>query len=509
MDNFPPRLTPFIILSISIALLLLNNLISTPMSISDTNPSTYIIVPMLMLIPFSLFMYKSNIKAKVNNKDIIIGIFGFALFLAGSIYINFIFPVTAGSFKANMVLFPLAIGSFAAILFGMENMHKFWPMMLYSIFASPVLLMPLFNVNLQFSSLNTQVIYHLLNIFYQNVSYSAPITINFNGTLIGIGEACAGIGAIIALVMFMLPIAYFYDGKAKQKVYWLISGVILLFVLNLIRMLGISALWIYYGMAQAASFIHLFAGITLFYLTVLIIVIKADSYNISYPAMKSKERRSIKSEVSNYTIFCYGLVLALGMAYIYASSPFANLPYLSPLSLQHAASNSINAQPYLAKLSSIASNPGISNYTLRIQPINSASLALFAINNTFNYSRPRIVIFAINNNYSDNFLQRTAIVSSNYYVDPMGNSIYLYKIDSNGHGFYLAYSPILLNSSQTGSNVLYTYVIMPENVTVTNANCNYNRLDSYAYSLFGDFYGNESNLSPQFCIADSFIKTTG
>ena len=217
MDNFPPRITPFIILSISIALLLLNNLISTPMSISDTDPSTYIIVPMLMLIPFSLFMYKSNIKAKVDNKDIIIGIFGFALFLAGSIYINFIFPVTAGSFKANMVLFPLAIGSFAAILFGMENVHKFWPMMLYSIFASPVLLMPLFNVNLQFSSLNTQVIYHLLNIFYQNVSYSAPITINFNGTLIGIGEACAGIGAIIALVMFMLPIAYFYDGKAKQK----------------------------------------------------------------------------------------------------------------------------------------------------------------------------------------------------------------------------------------------------------------------------------------------------
>lgn len=509
MDNASPRITPFIILSISIALLLLNNLIFTPLSISDTDPSTYIIVPMLMLIPFSIFMYKANIKPKVSDRDVILGIIGFAFFVLGSMYLNFIFPVTSSNFKTDMILFPLAIASFAAILFGLSNVHKFWPMMLYSIFASPVLLISLFNLNLQFSSLNTQIIYSVLHLLYQNVSYIAPITINFNGTLIGIGEACAGIGAIIALIMFMYPLAYFYDGKVSKKAYWIVSGVILLFILNLIRMFGISVLWIYYGLAQAASFIHLFAGVLLFYLAVIILIIKADSYKISYPQMKFGRRMVGGNDVSNYTALCYGLVVILGMSYVYVSYPFVNMPNVSPLSFQHAGSNNINSQPYTSKLSSIASNPALSNYTLNIQPINYASVAMFAMNRTFNFSRPIIIIMSVNNDYTSIFLQRATILSSNYYVDSMGDSVYVYNVESNGHGFYLAYSPILLNSSQTSSNILYTYVIMPQNVTLTNTNCKYNIPDSYLYSLFGSFSGKESNMAPQFCLSDTFIKIPG
>ncbi len=314
MNQSVHKLIPFLLLAIGILILLLNGLSTTSLSISDTDPSTYIVVPMLMLVPFAVFMYKEKIIPRTKNLDIFYGIAIFLAYLLPSLYLQYNFPSQFENLKLSMLLFPIAIASFSTILFGLKNARKFWPMMVYSVFASPILLTPIFNLNQQFASLNTQIIYTILHSLYQNVTYLAPITINFNGSLIGIGEACAGIGAIIAIIMFLVPVAYFYDGKFKNKLYWVASSAIFLFVLNLLRMSFITVLWIYYGLAASASFIHLFAGIFVFYVSIILMILMAGAYKIHFPEMKHTYGKSKRTY--NYQLVGYGVVIILALVYL-------------------------------------------------------------------------------------------------------------------------------------------------------------------------------------------------
>ena len=307
--------------------------------------------------------------------------------------------------------------------------------------------------------------------------------------------------------MFLYPVAYFYQGKPIKKLYWILSGVVLLFVLNLIRMFGISVLFIYYGLAQAASSIHLFAGILLFYLTIIIIVILADRYGMSFPRQRHSSPNSIT--ISNICLLSYFAVIILGMIYVYASSPYTHLQQISPLSLQQNSPVSITPQTYDNAISKILSSNYISNYTLNAQPISNTSLAILATNKTFNATRPIIAIFSINTDYLSSIFQNTTIISSNRYVDTNGNGVAVYEIKSNNHSFYVAYSPKLLNSSQGSVDVMYMYVVMPENATPANIKCSTNPLDSSMYSLFTLFNQNETNLISPFCISDMFIKSAG
>lgn len=314
MSSSVHKLAPVLLLAIGILILLLNNLSTTSLSISDTDPSTYVIAPMLMIVPFAVFMYKEGIIPQAKKRDISYGIALFLIFLLLSMYLQYNFPTQFENLKLSMLLFPIAIASFVTILFGLRNVKKFWSIMLYSIFASSIILTPLFSLNSQFASLNTQIIYTVLHSLYQNVTYLAPITIDFNGSLIGIGEACAGIGAIIAVVMFLAPVAYLYDGKLKNKTYWLTSSVILLFVLNLLRMSSITVLWIHYGLAATASFIHLFAGILVFYISIITMILIAGAYKINLPKEKHTGKDKVKYTY-NYQLIGYGVVILLALIY--------------------------------------------------------------------------------------------------------------------------------------------------------------------------------------------------
>ncbi len=497
------RITPFLIFAIGITLLLANNIISTSPTISDTDPSTYIIVPMLMLIPFAVFMYKTGIKPDVKRADILVGLIAFLLFVLGTLYLRFQLPLTAQTLRSDMVLFPLAIASFVALIFGIKNIHRFWPMMMYSVFASPVLLKFIFDLNMSFASLNTQIVYSVLHILYKNVSYIAPITINFNGSLIGIGEACAGIGALIAILMFLIPVAYFYNGKIARKLYWLVSAVLLLFILNLIRMFSISALWIYYGFGETASFIHLFAGILLFYLAIIIMILIADRFKITFPVSKTKQKNQEKA-ISNYAILGYGLVVILGMFYIYSSSPYTNQPQISPLSIQYLNQN-LSTSAGIKLLANIITNATESNFTVNAEPIGNNSIALLATNRTFDYTHPIVIIVSGNSDYSNSIIYGNTKTSSSSYVDPNGNKVSLYGIVSQNHGFYISYSRLISQTSSENAE-FNVDVIIPSNVIIPNLNCHFNRFDTYSYSSFGGATQIPANLTNAFCVSDIFIK---
>ncbi len=90
------------------------------------------------------------------------------------------------------------------------------------------------------------------------------------------------------------------------------SGLVLLFVLNLLRMTLIAGLWIVSGPTAALSTIHLFAGILLFYLAIIVMMLVAGKFGLGLkPATKKKPARVQYSTLGIALAFAFAVVYLL------------------------------------------------------------------------------------------------------------------------------------------------------------------------------------------------------
>ena len=261
--------TGIAILTIAILLLLVSSVYITKFEISDTDPSTYVIAPLLMLPVFSIFMLKNKASPRIGKKDLVIGAVTFAAFLLLILYLRFSLSFLFVSFRVDLLLLPLAIAALVIILFGLENLGKFKALMIYALLASPAVLLPIIKAGGGFTVFNTVIVYGLIKPFVSGIAYSAPITIRAGTYSIGIGQTCVSLGIFVAMALFMIPVAYFYKGRARAKILWVASGVLLLFVLNVARMLGIAYYWLAYGPSSTVLLVHTFIGSLLFYLAII------------------------------------------------------------------------------------------------------------------------------------------------------------------------------------------------------------------------------------------------
>ena len=210
----------------------------TQTSITDVDPSTYIIVPTIMLPLFAVFIFKKEVIAKVGLRDIALGIAAFAILLIATAFLRFEFSYLFLSYRLDMLLFPLYIVSVVLLVFGSGSVGRFKSIMAYSLLASPLLLIPFIEANQGFAVFNTMLIYFIAKVFVHNIGYIAPVTIASKGLQLGIGQACVGVGVLIGIVLFLIPLAYLYEGRTRDKVLWVLSGFLMLFFFNIIRMLS-------------------------------------------------------------------------------------------------------------------------------------------------------------------------------------------------------------------------------------------------------------------------------
>ena len=102
---------------------------------------------MLMIPLFALFMMKENIAPKTDMRSLALGAILFLLFIVLGQYFRNYLSYLFFSYRIDMLLFPIAIFSLAALLFGSGNLKKFSFLAIYALFASPLLLLPVIGLN--------------------------------------------------------------------------------------------------------------------------------------------------------------------------------------------------------------------------------------------------------------------------------------------------------------------------------------------------------------------------
>ncbi len=458
----------FLFFAVLIAVSILYMLSFTNLTITDTDPSTYVIIPIIMLPIFGFFYIKKNIIINITKRDVIFGVILFIISILLSFYLRVFLSFLFFTYRIDLIILPLILISLISLIFGIKNIKKFYLLFLYSIFASPLFLIWILQQNILFTIINTKIVCFILSIFLKGISYSAPITIIANGYHIGIGESCVGLGLLIAIVFLLIPVAFFYDGKIKKKIEWIVFGVVLMLLLNIFRMTFIAFDWILSGPTSALSIFHEFAGIILFYLSVIIVLLLQGKFGLVIPKIKNK---NIK--INKFLII--GIILAVILSIVYLMSYFPyKLTYVSP----YMSFNSNGTFGIKGLLNSINSN----GYNEEVLSYNNESYEIGLVNSTLgvNITQPIVISYSNSSYYYKNV--------PNIITYKNGVTGDMYYVNSSNHYFVIFEEVIPYNISNNQYEDTNLYFVIPK--TSLNKNiCTGNQLgQSLNNLLFLRFY---------------------
>jgi exosortase/archaeosortase family protein len=469
-----------LLVAATILLLSTSAFITSP-SVSDADPSTYVVVPLLMLPLFILFSLKSRPEPSLGRRSLIIGVAGMALFIFLTLVLRLYFSLFFVSFRIDMLVMPLAIASLISLFFGAHNIKLFRGALVYSLLASPIVLLPLLAQSNFFTQLNSFAVYLLLKPFVGAVQYTAPITISANGYSIGIGQTCVSIGIFIALALFLIPIAYFFEGSVRKKALWVASGVALLLLLNLARMLGISAVWLNYGPNATALLVHQFIGVILFYAVIVVIILAAKFYGLEVRRQQKRRRSNARVRAAPWPII---LAFAFSLLYVLLTLNYSTALVISPLVLQHSVSFNYSNPQAESAIQGILSR-GKFTYLALSNP-NGTGVFLTLTNSTINATMPLLVFMSSpNSNILGGLSANNTVLGEMRFFNSNGAEDQVIDLISNNTEFLVYNTNLELAVSNSSEMPAGTYLIIPaSDLPKGNLSCDsYDPLYSWLYNL--------------------------
>ncbi|MDE1860465.1 MAG: archaeosortase/exosortase family protein [Candidatus Micrarchaeota archaeon] len=458
----------------------------TQPSILDTDPATYVIVPLVMAPVLAAFAFKDRFDVSIKRRDVLLGVAAFVVFLLATIWLRLYLSYEFLGYGVEFLLLPFLVAAMAFLMFGSRNIGRFKVLLLYLLLGSPILFMPLIGQNQNFAVANTVVIYNIARLFIANMAYDSAITISANGYNVSIGETCVGVGALIGLVMFLIPLAYFYNGRTVRKLAWIGSGFLMLLALNLLRMLMISMGWLFYGPSNAILVIHVFAGVLIFYITIIVMVLIAGKYGLDIPTLKN-ERFQIK-----HSYYGYGLALSAVFALIClaASIDYVNAIVVSPTYLATYTPVNYSNQYFIGYTGSLLNMLDANESATTLN--NGTGEVFILFNNTIPSSDPVVAFFNNENISSRPILAGNASISGYYlFMSNTGISGQVYLANYQNSQEYVFRTVLPYVSDTRPFSSMGVYIIMPSYIIGSNLTCNSydkiytdlaNAANPYAYS---------------------------
>ncbi len=434
-----------------------NSIAKTGFSILDTDSTTYIIVVMLMLFAFIVFYLKEDIKVSTRKKDIAIGGIILAAYVVVLSYLRVSMSYAFATYRIDAIMFPLLLASLIATLFGLKSFRKFNKLMLYSVFASPLLLLPLILANGLFANLNSDIVYSILRAMGVNAAKSG-IAISGASSTITIASTCVPVGIFIATAMLLLPLAYLYEGKRSRKALWITLAVVAVFIMNILRMSAIALVWAHSGIGSAAALFHAFAGEFIFYIAIVLFVLLAGKFGLSLDR-RAPSRKSAERSTGRFPTYHVAFAILFGAVAFVLTLPYGSMVYSSAVHFYGSYNASSNPQQLVAlelgtlsakgfNISNAGAVDGFEIYTARS---GSGDTAVMGVQNNqisivsgyLNMPAPGVQMF-----------RNTSVKDITAELLPNGISLISGVSSSNSTSFYLDYfsAPYEVNGSEISVN---------------------------------------------------------
>lgn len=322
---------PTVLIAVAFLIGAAGTILATGGAISDANPATYIIVPMLMAFPFIFFVGRHT-RQSPGARGPLYAVLVLVAYLLLLSYLRVSLSYAFMAYRIDALMLPLLLASIVLAVLGTRGLRAYAPAIIYLLFASPLLLMPLLRLN-GLAGLSAHIVYDILNAAGAHAALAGGI-ITVGSTPIVISSATVPIGIFIALLMLLVPLAYLYEGSAWGKMAWIVSALALLLVLDIARLALVSLALVYYGVGGVAGMLHSISGQIAFYLSIILMLLLYRRFGLGLNIPKGLAKRlragmSISAIKRNY--LQTGLALFIGIAVLLLSIGYQNAVRANPL----------------------------------------------------------------------------------------------------------------------------------------------------------------------------------
>ncbi|MGI0133978.1 MAG: archaeosortase/exosortase family protein [Candidatus Micrarchaeaceae archaeon] len=337
----------------------INSIATTGLSVLDNDPATYVVVVMLMLFVFIAFSLKEGIRPAYSRKNIALASLIFIAYMLVISYLRVALSFAFSSYRIDALFFPMLLLAMILAIYGYEGIRKLKQVMIYSVFASPILLLPIISLNNVFANVNASLVYDAMRAVGLQVVKSGLIITAPSTASITISATCVSLGTFIALVMFLIPVAYLYNGELKKKVIWIVSAFALMLVLNLVRMLTISLVWANYGLGSAITTFHSFAGQLIFYAVIIVMLLISYKFGLDLKFRRARKARAPRPMKLSRLLVPAAVAIAFGVVIFLFSMQYWTSVYASPALFSESATYA-SLDPYI--LSALVSSGNNATY---------------------------------------------------------------------------------------------------------------------------------------------------
>jgi exosortase len=401
---------------------------------------------MIMGIIFILFTLKDRSPDRKWDwrRSAVPALVAFALYVILLVYASGTLSFEFLSYRIDALLLPLLLLSIVIGVFGIYGTRRYAPVLAYLLFASPLLLGPLFGLSNPLASFSADIVYGILKLGGAHVLISSLSILAPSGLAIEIAQACVPLGTFVAFVFLMLPLAYLYTGAPSKKAAWLVSAVLLFFALNILRMVIVSVAWIYYGIGGAVGAFHLFGGYIIFCAAAIIMLFLDRKFGLCLD-FGSKWHKKTGSALGSVDLSADWPRIALPLA-------FALIALY--LSAGYSGANSVSQSMF-------ANNP-ISNSSYPVlyrSLVSSASASGVAIN--YLGSTSNGLVFQLGNSTNPN--ATTFMIVTFYPYEEPGGNVFQYNSSGPTESYILKNGIVIseLNATSDNRNFSLDYFALP------------------------------------------------
>ena len=275
------------VLLIALVLAFYSSIAQTRWYLDDKDPLSYVGVVMLMLA-LQIAFFNIRLEAKPDLPGFAVAAFLYATAAAVLIYAPAHMSLAFWFYRMDLLAFALFLAASCFLLFGSAGARQMAFTILYAFMVWPVVLLPFTAAEPALTSFTGDVVHVLtsaLGIAIAREPGNVFVSLTTDIPVI-IAPECVALSAVLGFIAFMLPLAYFFEGRTDKKIIWLISCVLLLLALNVVRIMVVVLVWNYQGITSALSLFHSTSGNVMFNGAVLLSLAAFPFFGLSIPRLR-------------------------------------------------------------------------------------------------------------------------------------------------------------------------------------------------------------------------------
>lgn len=190
-------------------------------------------------------------------------------------------------YRLDLLTLPLFAAGAVSFVFGVRALRAVKFPLLFLLLAWPIPYVPLVGEGMVLSTTWTVGVVDLLTQFVPFASPAAAAEGTYlvhaeKPFLLSVASACAGVNGLVGFLIVGTAMTYVVRGPLFRRLTWLVAGLLLIWMLNVLRIIGIFAVGALFGRQTAVDVLHPVAGLLVFNVGVLLMMASVPVAGLRY-----------------------------------------------------------------------------------------------------------------------------------------------------------------------------------------------------------------------------------